>query len=263
MRTQDEAIEDLQFLTQSPLRVQLLELLREEGELTEPELRARFDVARVTVQRNVEALVERDWIDNSRSTYTITPLGKLLIEELAPVTESIQLERRLRPFLRWVPRESFDLDPRALADATVIPVDPADPYNWVHYHVDRLESVSRTRMTLPMIGGEAWGVTTRRLLAGDLEAELIAEPAVADKLRTNPRYSEHVERILPLEGFELFVFDDKFPYGVGLFDRTVQLIVADDAGMPQALVETDATEAYEWAERTFEGYRARSTPFEF
>ena len=263
MLTDDSTVENIKFLTQSPVRVQILELLREEGALSKNDLAEHFDVSRVTIQRNVKALEERDWIDNSHPTYAITPLGELVIEEVTPLTDSMEIARKLRPFLKWMPRDSFDVDPLELADATVIPVDPTDPYNWVSYHIERFESVSHVRMTLPMIGDEAWDVTTKRTLAGELEAEFIADPDVAETLRTNPRYTEKVEQVLATDRLTLSVYDGQFSYGIGLFDQYVQMIAMDDDGLPQTLVETDSETVHGWAETKFESYRAKAEPVEF
>lgn len=263
MLTNHNSVEDINFLTQSPVRVQILELLRKEGELSKSDLIERFDVSRVTIQRNIKALKRRDLIDNSHPTYTITPLGELVIQEVTPLTELMGIARNLRPFLKWIPRDSFDLDPRTLADATVLPFDPTDPYNWVNYHVDRLNSISHARMTLPMIGGEAWDVTTERVLDDELEAEFVADSDVADTLCTNSRYSKTIEQLLATDRFTLFVYDERLPYGIGLLDQYVQMVVADDEGVPQALVETESYAVYNWAETKFEFYRAEAEPFEF
>lgn len=262
MLTSDEIIAEVNFLTQSPVRFQILELLYEERDLTQSELNERMDVSRVTVQRNVQALEERDWIDNSHPTYSITPLGELVIEDVEPLAESLTLTRKLRPFLKWLPRGAFDLDPRHLTDATILPVDPTDPYNWVSYHMERLSSVSRVRMTLPMIGDEALDVLSERVLADELEAESVADPEVARTLRTNPRYTGTVEELLGTDRFELYVYEGRLSYGVGVFDKFVQMIVADDEGMPQALVETESEVVRDWAADRIEYHRDRAEPFD-
>ena len=262
MLANSKTVDSVKFLTQSPVRVQILEVLREEGEMSKSELMDRFDVSRVTVQRNVKALEERDWIDNSHSTYTITPLGEMIIDEVSPLTESIEIARKLRPFLKWIPRDSFDLDPRTLADATVLSFDPTEPCNWVNHHIDRLKSISYARMALPLIDEEWWEVTTERLLDDELEVEFVADLDVADTLRTDPRYSETIEQLLTTNRFTLFVYDGQLSYGIGLYDQHVQMIVVDDE-MPQALVETESDAVYDWAEAKFEFYRTQAEPFVF
>ncbi|MFC6719905.1 helix-turn-helix transcriptional regulator [Natrialbaceae archaeon GCM10025810] len=263
MGGRDEAIGCLTFLNQSPVRIRILNLLSEEKALTKGELTKQVNVSRVTIQRNLEALAEYGWLKPAQSEYTITPAGELVSRELTSVIDSIQLERKLHPFLRWLPRDSFDLDPQLLRDATVISTEPTDPYNWVRYHIDRLSTTSHLRLLLPLIGDEGWEVTTTRLRNGELTAEFIADTAVATTLRTNPRYTDTVDQLRTTEGFELFLYEGTFPFGIGIFDQYVQMIVADDDGMPQALIETQSERVHEWAEATFKDYREKSKRFTF
>lgn len=256
-------VEDVNFLTQSPVRVQILELLREEGELSKRELTERFDVSRVTVQRNVEALQQYDWIDNSHPTYAITPLGELVIDEVSPLTESIETAQKLRPFLKWIPRDSFDLDPRELADATIIEADSTNPTDWVTYHVDRLKSTTYVRGVIQMTGLDAWDAAVEATVHGGAQLELIVSRDVAETLRANPEYAERVEVILDHDALELYQYDEPVPYYLGLLDQYVQFAVTDDEAMPRALVETDDETVHEWAEDEFEAYRAQAEPLEF
>ncbi|MFC7212589.1 helix-turn-helix transcriptional regulator [Saliphagus sp. GCM10025334] len=263
MVTRDRMVEDINFLTQSPVRVQILEHLREEGELSKRELTERFDVSRVTIQRNVEALKERDWIDNSHPTYAITPLGELVIDEVAPLTDSMEVERKLRPFLKWIPRDSFDLDPYLLATATIIEADPTNPTDWVTYHVDRLKSSTYARGVIQMTGLDAWDAAVEATVHGGAQFELIVTRDVAETLRTRPEYAERVEAILDHDALELYEYDESVPYYLGLLDQYVQFGVTDDRGMPRALVETDSEAVHEWAEDEFEAYRAQAESLEF
>lgn len=263
MLTKDMVVEDINVLTQSPVRVQILELLRDEGELSRSELNEQFDVSRVTIQRNVETLEQRDWIENSHPTYTITPLGELVIEELSSLTESVEMMQKLRPVLKWVPRDSFDLDPHLLADATVIEADHTNPTDWVHHHIDRIRSASDARALLPGTGTEAWEAAVESSDAGEFTATIIVTPSVAETLRNDPVYADKIEILFERDVLELYVYDGPIPYHLSRLDQFVQLVVTDDEGIPRALVETGSDRVGEWADTKFESYRAQAETLEF
>lgn len=263
MLTNPNTVDDINFLTQSPVRVQILELLREEGELTKSELTDQFDVSRVTIQRNVEALEQRDWIDNSHPTYATTPLGEMVIDEVSPLTESIEIAQKLRPFLKWVPRDSFDLDPHTLADATVIEADRTNPTDWVYRHTDRIRSASYAWALLPGTGMEAWEAAVESSSDSELESQIIVTPDVAETLETDPEYTEKIEILFERNALELYVYDGSIPYHLGRLDQYIYFVAVDDTGLPQAYVETESDAVYDWAEAKFDSYRARAGSFEF
>ncbi|WP_246999295.1 hypothetical protein [Halosolutus gelatinilyticus] len=62
------SVEGMHFLTQSSVRVRILELLYEAEVLSKRELRDRIDASRVTVRRNVIALEDRDLITVANRT---------------------------------------------------------------------------------------------------------------------------------------------------------------------------------------------------
>lgn len=262
MLTDTNTVEVVHFLTQSPVRVQILELLREEGEFSKRELNDRFDVSRVTVQRNVDALEQRDWIDNSHPTYAITPLGELVVEEVSPLTESVAITQKLRPFLKWIPRDSFDLDPRVLADATILEVDRANPTDWVHHHVSRIRSASTAWALLPGTGTEAWEAAVDSSADGEFESVLVVSPEVAETLRTEPEYADKIELLFDRGALQLYVYYGPIPYHFGRLDQYVYFVVMDDEGIPRAFVETESDTVHEWAESEFESYRTQAEPFE-
>ncbi|PSP65825.1 winged helix-turn-helix domain-containing protein, partial [Halobacteriales archaeon QH_8_64_26] len=84
---------------------------------------------------------------------------------------------------------------------------------------------------------------------------------VVETLRSDPNYTEPCEAMLGTGRFELSVYDGEVPYYLGLLDETIQVGVKDEAGVPRALLETDAGSVGEWATDTYDRYRDRSTPF--
>lgn len=256
------AVEGLQFLTQSPVRVRILELLGDADGMEKRELRERIDVSRVTVRRNVRALEERGWIEIEDRVCSITVLGSLVLEDVSPALETTAVVERLRPFLRWFPEAELEFDARALADATIVTADSTDPYAPVNRHIEAVEEAGRFRGLFPVVGLQAMTVGRDRVVEDDCRHELVVSSLLEPTIRDRPEYRELVDEMLVSGNCDLFVADCEIPFYLGLFDAAVQVGVEDDEGVPQALVETDAEEIREWAERTYEAYLKRADPFD-
>lgn len=255
------AVKGLHFLTQSPVRVRVLELLSEAGSMRKRELRDRIDASRVTVRRNVHALEDREWIEVDNRECEITALGEIVIEDASPALETTEVVERLRPFLRWFPEVELGFDVRVLADATIVVPDSTDPYAPVNRHIDAMERTDRFRSLLPVVGLPAMTVGRDRIVEDGCHHEIVVSERLAPTIRDQPEYRELLEEMLASGNCALFVADREVPFYLGLFDDCVQIGVDDD-GIPRALVETDADDVREWAERTYETYLAGSDPFD-
>ncbi|WP_126663685.1 helix-turn-helix transcriptional regulator [Haloterrigena salifodinae] len=258
--TDAEPVDVVNFLTQSPIRVAILQRLRETDRLTKAELREEADASRVTVQRNLNALEERELIRCRVREYEIRPLGEVVAEELESTTETMAFVERIRPFCRWFPDDELEFDVCALADATVVVSDSTDPYAPVNRHIEAMERADRFRCLLPAIGLPALTVARERVVEHDQSQEVVHSATLESTLRSEPEYRELVAEIRAHEACTMRVADRKLTYYLGLFDDVVQIGVEDDDGIPRALVETDASEIRAWAEETYECHLEQSEP---
>ncbi|ADB59313.1 hypothetical protein Htur_0413 [Haloterrigena turkmenica DSM 5511] len=258
--TDAEPVAVVNFLTQSPVRIAILDRLDETDRLSKTELRDEFDVSRVTVQRNLDALEDRDLIRSHVHEYEIRPLGELVADELDATIDTIAFAERIRPFLRWFPETALEFDVRALADATVVVSDSTDPYAPVNRHIEAIERADRFRCLLPAIGLPALTVAHERVVEHDQRQEIICSPALESTVRSEPEYRDLVADITSHDDCTMRVADSELTYYLGLFEEVVQIGVEDDDGIPRALVETEASEIRTWATRTYDCYRERSEP---
>lgn len=249
------------FLTQSSVRIRLLETLYKERRLRKRELRERFDASRVTVRRNVAALEDRDLIAVTGRTCEITPLGELVVEDVLPALSLVDVVERLRPFVRWFPDDELEFDLRALENATVVAASSSDPYAPVNRHIEAMERADRFRCLLPAVGLPAMTVARDRVVDDGSSHELIYGREIAATVRKQPEYGRLIDEMLESENCELYAADRGVEFYLGLFEDGVQIGVENDDGVPRALVETDAEEVREWAERAYDRYRARAEPF--
>lgn len=259
-RPECDPVDAVSFLARSPNRVAVLDALRRGGPLDRRVLRDRFDVARTTLQRNLDALAERGWVRETDAGYVATPAGAAVARDLATLRDTMDAAGRLRPVLQWLPDDALDLDLHALADADVVTADSSDPYAPVDRHVDALERADRVRALLPAVGLRAMAAARERVRADGSEYDLVVEPGVADTLRHDPGYAAGVDELVASGQVAVRVHDGEIPYYLGLLDDAVQLGVSDATGMPRALLESDDATVRDWASGVYDEYRADADP---
>lgn len=254
-----DCFDGLRFLAASRTRVRILELVAGDGRVDRDVLRARLDASRTTVQRNLDALVERGWLRTTHVEYAITPAGRLAAESLDLLDERLQAADRIAPLVEYAPDAAFDFDLTALADATVVTAGPGNPYRMVNRHVDRIREATTMRSALPLVGLHAVETVHRRVTEAGVTGELVVTPDVARTFAEAEGFSGLVEETVDTGRFEVLVTDETIPFYLGLLDDRVQVGVDED-GDPRALLESTNEEVRAWAERTYEELKDGARP---
>jgi predicted transcriptional regulator len=257
-----DAVDDVAFLARSPTRVRILRELDASRRLDRATLGDRLDVARTTLTRNLDPLADRGWIEAGDATvYTITLAGEAVLTDFERLSETVAVTEAFAPFLRAVPRSTFDLHPRHLAGADLVVASPSDPYAPVNRHVEAVADADRYRALLPAVGLSAMESAMDGLAEGASQ-ELVVEASVAETLRSKPAYARRLADAPENGELRLFVTEETVPFFVGIYPTGVQIGVADENGKPQALVESDADAVRSWAEQTYATYRDGATALE-
>ena len=251
--------EDIEFLARSETRVQVMDALRREGELSNTELRDQLDASRTTVQRNLEALEDRGWVRGSNRVYSLATCGELIAHEFTSLRKTVSAAEHLQPVFRWLDRSNPELDLRLLAEADVITASEGDPWAMVNRHVKRLREAENVRAILPLVGLHAMEVVRDRTLDDGARVELIATPDVIDTLRNSPDYRRIYDGLIESERFDLYSTDEEVLYYLGILDDIVQIGVDED-GEPRALLETEHSEVRGWARDAYEEHLSQARP---
>lgn len=257
-----EALNDIDFLARSANRVQLLQELPDREQLERDDIKACCEASRTTIQRNLNAIEERGWIQNTNQTYSLTLSGEIVIEAFSDLVETIQLVRKLQPVLNWFPRElAIDFTP--LRNVTVVTPDPSNPYAPVNRHIEAMESADWFRCMLPAIGLQPMTIAHKRVVHDGCTHEVIVDEGVAETLRSDSNYTELVDEMIETGHCHLYVYDGDFSFYLGLTDKCVQIGVEDDDGVPRGLMEIDADsqDVRKWAEEIYAEYKQQATPF--
>ena len=254
----EAAVEDVGFLSTSRTRVNILNELNKRGQLSNRELREQANSSRTTVQRNLESLVERGWVRNTNRRYELTLTGETIADRFIELVETVQLERRLQPFLTWVDRSDLNLDIELLADAELLVAEPGDPWSMINRQVQLIRETDNGGIGfLPFTGLHACEVAHNQILNHDASYELVVIPKIADTHFSDPAYGNLFTEMINSGRLNYFVYEGDLPYSLVMIDGTIQIIVAD-GDEPRAMLETDSEEVREWAEEKYESYKQRS-----
>jgi predicted transcriptional regulator len=225
------------------------------------ELLEAVDISRVTFNRMLEAIEEKGWIrENEEREYRLTPLGRLVIEDVLRAFDSTVTAPKLRDLIEYLPTEECDFDLRRLGDARItrpIETDTLAPlsrsatlmrespkrFNQLVANVDRLHTRGTSELSAPE---DAEAIFTAEVMETVLADSVMREDTIA-----------FIEA-----SFDLYLYDGSAPITLSLFDNTVSFEFNDGSGFVPAFVESDDEAVLEWAEETYEQHKQETEPLD-
>lgn len=250
------------FLVRSECRLEILARLAD-GPVSKRELTASLDAVRTTVQRNLDALEERDLIRRRDRSYEITAAGALIASQVQDLLDAATEALRLEPALEVVAdaNATFDpepaIEPSALRDADVVEATTADPYAPVRRHEERMDGTDSARLVLPAAAPDPLETGLEAVRDGAVH-EAVVTPDLAETLRSDPAFRETFDALAETDNVVCYRYPDDISAFVGVLDDVVQIGVHDDRGVPALLVESEADRVRAWAIDLFDAYRSRS-----
>ncbi|WP_101295653.1 helix-turn-helix transcriptional regulator [Halegenticoccus soli] len=252
------SIDDVAYLTRADHRIPTLIALtvrpRSRSELWE-----LTGVSSSTIRRTLREFEDRNWIRRDGYQFEATQLGAFVASALAEMIERVETERRLRDVWRWLPGEECGFTIEMCSDAVVTVADADDPYRPVNRFTSLLRETDRFRFAgFDVALFEPCKDELCRRIVDGMQTEIIDPPRVARYIRST--CPELFSEALESGNLTVRLHDELPPYGVGIFDRRVAISGYDpDSVTVRVLVDTDASEAREWAESIYRSYR-RQTP---
>lgn len=253
-----EAIGELDYLFRSRIRANLIVSLSNEGSVNRDSVKESVECDRTTVQRNLDSLVERGYLENTGKEYSTTLKGSLFADMVAEILQRAQLIEGMEDFLQYVDPDDFDMEISDLSDAEIWLPEPPDPYAMINRHVEVIEQSNLGRLLLPVIGLQPHVAVHENVLEGAGEFETVVTQEVAETWTSDPRYREMTREMVDTERFRVFVYEGDMPYFLGLFDRDLVQVGVDDEGTPKAMLEATAEPVVDWAEDVYTEYRVQS-----
>ena len=257
--TTNSPLEEIEFLARSEHRVTALTALAERPQ-RRADLRAMTGASASTVARTLRAFDERNWISRDGDRYEATQLGAYVAAGMRELIDRLETEQQLRAVWPWLPGEASGFTVEMAADAVVTVAEPDAPYRPVNRFASLLRRTDRFRFVGADVALlEPCKDDLRRRIVDGMETEIIDPPRVAEYIRST--YRDHCAAPLESGNLAVMVHDDLPPYGVSCFDDRIAVSCCDrTTGMVRVLIDTDAADAREWAESTFERYRREARP---
>lgn len=257
-------LDQVRFLARAESRVAVLQYLADAGPTTQRTLRTELDASRTTVSRALQSLAANDWVVSENGAYRLTPVGDVVAEEFDGLLETMGTVDELAEFLRWFPADVDAPDFQHASDIDVTTPTDADPYAPARAQTDVLYTADRLRVLLPAVELDSTKTLVDQVTDRGLEAESVVPESVEATFEGEP-YAPLMRETIETGRSTVYVTPDELPFYLGLADDgLVQVGLADDDGLPRALLETTDADVREWAEDVYEDYResARRKPIE-
>lgn len=259
----ESSLDDIRFLTRSEHRVGMLNTLSVQP-CDRTDLRAVTGASAPTVGRILADFKERRWIVRDGRTYELTRLGEFVTEHLMVLCEAMATERKLRDVWQWLPVEMPGFTVELFADAVVAFPGSGYPYE----PVERITQILKETKTMRGFGTSVFksgnlDVFYRCLLDG-MEVEYIYSPPILETVVAwDPRKAA---KAMECENCTILLHDslpDRNRCGIGIYDERTGICCHDhNTKLLQAVIDTKAPEAREWAESVYERYRRDARPFD-
>jgi predicted transcriptional regulator len=118
-------------------------------DLARKELEQRLKISRVTSHRRTKALIERDLIEKTEGTFTLTELGTTMAEVVIEFKTETRTASVLASVLEAVPDGVPEIDIADFTDATVTTAGPGDPYRGVNRFMSLVRNTDTLRGLAP------------------------------------------------------------------------------------------------------------------
>lgn len=257
----DSALEEVEFLALSENRIEVLTVLSEEA-CTRRELRTHTGASQPTLGRVLSDLEKRQWITRSGDQYTATATGRLIAAEFTELWDTLQIERKLREIVEWLPADSLGFDIRQLRNATITAPSQTKPDAPVQRVLKLLQTADHVRIFSHAFNERSLGVIHQKTLAGEQTFEGVLSPAAVDALAHDVALREQLQDLIATEAAELRLYSGSIPLAVTITDQVTHLLLRDGDGLLRAAVDTDNESVYEWAREQHEKYWTASTPLD-
>jgi predicted transcriptional regulator len=251
---QTGAIDTVQFLVGSAVRVRLLASLSEQRQDART-LVERLDVPHSTVQRNLTKLEERGWIDVTvNRRYYATPVGEMVLDALDGLLGTVDAVDGLAAFVESVPFDAIEIDLETLAGGECVVADSETPAAPLSEFVDLLADAAGFTLTTPHWNPAFSDVIERQLDAGN-DVDLVTGQSQKRLLTGNgvAGIDEHIGD----ENLSVSFTDSGLRLGVALADDEVALVGYRE-GAPRVLVRSDDPDVRSWARSHVHGIDAET-----
>lgn len=257
-----DPLEDVAFLARSAHRVGVLKTLAD-GPLTRPVLHDETGISQPTLGRILGSFEDRNWVEQRRPEYALSPLGELLVEEFEDLLDTVETIQKLGDVVQQLPTDEMDFDIRTFADATVWTPEPGDTVS----HIRRMETVwfeaDRRRLLGSTLGTASFDDRREQARRDfdrlkQMEVETIVSRAMLEQGMSDPEIRRMTLEHWDADQMKAYLYDGQIPLILAIADDTAMLAPTDENGIPTAVIETGNETIRSWVETQLDEYRKQS-----
>lgn len=254
----DEVREAVEFLARSGNRVETLFQLQS-GRTSRSDLRSATGMSQVTIGRVLSDLEERRWIATVGGDYQLTAVGRLVTDALEELIDAVSAASILGDLAPMMPTETYDFELERLASATVIRPEPIDPNVTLRTAARQVAESDHVRILTQAFSAMVIEVLYDRVLAEEMTAECVFSSPVFEALDATREVSEQLVELVAADGASFHSYEGDIPHIYAVLDDGVGMGIADEEGVPRAILDVSDPVVREWAIETFERYRDEAT----
>lgn len=252
----DGPLADAEFLIRSENRVRILGLLVERPR-ERRDIQDCLEITRVTMGRLLSDLEDRKWVERRGHEYHITPLGRIIFEDLDMFLDTVGTARQLRDFISHLPTEDLPFGLRCLGEAELVRGDRSDTDAPTRRMSDLIGAADNLRILASIVMEAGPRTTAERAETGADQTEAVLSSGVVEAARENHRLAEYFRRWIEADE-RVYHYDGKIPFTVIIADESVLYFVVDDRGNILGMFIIKDETVFEWAEKTFEQYKGEA-----
>jgi predicted transcriptional regulator len=252
------SLADINYLARSHNRLRILELLCASS-CSWAALRENLDIHRTTLQKNLNELEKRNWIENipTDNVYRVLPAGRIVVQSIRETMADFRTADRLDETLALLPEAS---PRRALRACNVTRCD-SHPYAPIQRLRTLVEETETFRGFTPVFNPLYVSPIKQRIRA-EHESEIIAPPTFFEMIRDDD--ASALNRTLQAESVQLLISDALPPFGVALLDDVAIITVYGSDMKVHTLLEANSKQQalIDWIEKQYTAQRETAAEYE-
>lgn len=257
MQQDQQAYEDIQFLTGSPQRRSVLSALCEEP--GRPcELQERVDATRTTIHRILAGFLDRQWAVKRDGEYRATVTGRQMCTRYEALLSAAERARECGPFAANLGPLADELPASALECGRLTGSSDGDPLAPVSRLTEWFRAADGDVSAVSPIVAEPFNEVGAELLESGVEIEYVIDREVLE--RSRERYAEELAFGRDHDRINIYVHDDPLEIGLVVDDSRCCVVAYDDDGNARATLEATDDVTYQWARAAYERRRERAEP---
>lgn len=232
-------------------RFEILQKLKGEP-MTQTELSKCVELSLPSVHRTIKRFAELELVESADGTYSLTPLGRELLQEHQQYRNHISHLYDRKEFCSGI-SDAISIDDPIFDDAEIIFGQPSTVDSASYRNKEIVENSTRLRAVLDSISSSYLEGHRTQLKHG--ESSVIVSTELAEALVTT--YQDRTAMLLQNEDFELYRTDESIPFTITMAEcdeESYAILLKHERNQATVSVRSTSPEAISWAEAKIQKY---------